>query len=93
MKKTISAEVQGRELRFEVTTEAYNKYLNEVSQNNKIAPAKNFLRRTVKAECKEDLMTLMQIPSLAPLLCSSILEEYTPDVEIIVGESKSASND
>ena len=47
MQKTITLTANKAELTFEVTTDKYNKYINELSLSNKIAPAHNFLMRCV----------------------------------------------
>lgn len=47
MQKTIKLAVNGTELAFDVTTELYNKYINEMCPNNKVAPAHNFAMRCV----------------------------------------------
>lgn len=90
MEKLITCIVNGKELVFKVTKEAYSKYINELSPANKIAPARNFLVRVVTPECKDDLRELMKLPAVDLQLAGSILEEYLPEVTIEMGESKSA---
>ena len=47
MQKTIRLSINGTDLAFDVTTELYNKYVNEMMPNNKVAPAHNFAMRCV----------------------------------------------
>ena len=55
MQKTITLTANKAELTFEVTTDKYNKYINELSLSNKIAPAHNFLMRCVVEDSRPAL--------------------------------------
>ena len=85
-KQVITLIVRGKELFFEVTLESYNKYLNDITMNNKLAPAKNFLMRSVKTESKEDLREILDLPGAAPMLANALQEEFLPDLDIVVGK-------
>ena len=52
MEKKISLTVNDKPLNFTVTLADYNKYINEITPFNKVAPARNFLMRTVDADSK-----------------------------------------
>lgn len=84
--ETITLNINGDKLVFDVTTKAYDKYINDFAMNDKIVPAKNFLNRTCKDECKDALKKYMNMPGVASQLAMKILDEFTPEVEITVGE-------
>ena len=86
MQQTITLVVKGKALAFDVTLDAYNKYLNEVMPGNRIAPARNLLVRTVRQENKEELLALLELPGAPVLLATQLVDEYTPDIEITVGK-------
>lgn len=86
MEKKISLTVNDQPLNFTVTLADYNKYINEMTLINKIAPARNFLMRTVDADSKDALREVVDLPGFGVQIASSILEEYTPDVNITVGK-------
>ncbi|EAM2006422.1 hypothetical protein EA132_25265, partial [Salmonella enterica subsp. enterica serovar Give] len=44
---TITLTIAGTDIRFIPTEAIYNKFVNEMTMDNKIAPAKNYLTRCV----------------------------------------------
>jgi hypothetical protein len=86
MSKTIKLKIDGKPMTFNVDVAAYDKYLNELTPNNKIAPARNFLTRTVAAEDREALKSLLEKPSAGLQVATKLVEEFTPDIEIELGE-------
>ncbi len=84
----ISVNVNEKDLEFDVKLSTFNAYINDLTPNNKVSPAHNFLMRSVTADSKEDLVELLEIPGLSIQLAAALIEEYTPDVEIVVGKSK-----
>ena len=74
MQKTITLTANKAELTFEVTTDKYNKYINELSLSNKIAPAHNFLMRCVEQ------------PGFAVQIASFVVEEFQPDLTLALGK-------
>lgn len=83
-KQRISFTVNGVDMDFDVTLEAYSKYINEITMNNKLAPAKNFLNRTVAEESKASLRDIINKPGVPLQLASAVLEEYLPEVELVI---------
>ena len=83
---TLSLHVRGElhELRFKPTLTDYNKYTNDISMSDKIAPATRYLKRVVVAEDKEKLDALIQLPGVAISLTGELNEEYTGDIEVEV---------
>lgn len=82
--KTIDMTIAGKDVSFAPNVTAYNKYINEITMGNKVSPAHNFLTRIVTPETKEALQELLQQPGAALQITGKVLEEYTPELEIIV---------
>lgn len=86
MTRTIKLKIDGKPVTFNVTVAAYDKYLNELMPGNKVAPARNFLLRTVTAEDREALKSALEKPSVGLQVAAKLVEEFTPDIEIELGE-------
>lgn len=84
--KDIKFTVNGKALTFHVNATVYDKYLNELAPTNKVAPARNFLLRTIASEDREALKTILELPGAGLRIAAEILEAYTPDLEIELGE-------
>lgn len=76
--------VSGVELVFEPNTTAYNKFINDMSMDNKVAPAVAYLNRIVSADSKEALADMVQRPGAALQLVGKINEIFAPELEIEV---------
>ena len=83
-RREITLEVGDKEFTFTLTPADVTKYFNSVTQNSKVAPANNLLVNTVKQEERASLKALLGNPVVTMQLSSALLEEYSPDVEIIV---------
>lgn len=81
----ITLKINGTDITFEPTKLAYNTYINDITMNDKIAPATNFLRRTVLAEDKEKLNEILENHVGAALqIIEKVIKQYAPDLEIEV---------
>lgn len=78
----IKMTVAGTDLVFEPNTTAFNKFINEMSMDNKIAPANNYLRRIISAECKQELDNLLDVPGAALQIVEAVNSQYAPKLEI-----------
>ena len=87
--RTITLEVKEQEFDFSLTPEDVTKYFNGTTQANKVAPAHNLLMRTVKQEQKAALKPLLENPVYTMTLASALVEEYAPDLGVIVKKSSS----
>ena len=83
-RREITLEVGDKEFTFTVTPQDATKYFNSLTQNSKVAPANNLLMNTVKQDQRATLKELLANPVLVMQLAGALLEEYAPDVEIIV---------
>lgn len=81
----ITLTINGTDITFEPTKLAYNSYINDITMSDKIAPATNFLRRTVIAEDKEKLNEILDKHVGAVLqIVEKVIKQYAPDLEIEV---------
>jgi hypothetical protein len=87
--RDITLEVGDKEFTFTLTPQDVTKYFNSLTQNNKVAPANNLLVNTIKQEERATLKTLLGNPVMVMQLAGALVEEYGPDVEVIVKKPSS----
>ncbi len=80
----ITLEVGENEFTFSLTPADVTKYFNALTQTNKVAPGHNLLMNTVKQEEKATLKPLLGNPVMVMQLAGALLEEYGPNVEVVV---------
>ena len=80
----IKLAVAGVDVVFEPNQTAYNKFINDMAMDNKVAPAHNYLNRIVTTETKEALAGILQRPGAALQLVAKVNEIYAPELEIEV---------
>ena len=85
--RDITMEIGDREFTFHLTPQDVTKYFNSTTNNNKVAPANNLLVSTVKQEERATLKPLLANPVTVMELAGALLEEYSPDIDIIVKKS------
>lgn len=83
MSEKIKLAIAGAELVFEPNVTAYNKFINDMSMDNKVAPAVS-LKRIVVAESKAALEDFITRPGAPLQLVSKVNEIYAPELEIEV---------
>ncbi len=86
MKSTITLTINGSAVRFDMTPEIYNKYVDEIQTTKKVGPTQNLLMRAVHSEDKEALKSIIKMPGATMQIGSMLIEQYSPDIEITVGE-------
>ncbi len=84
MSKVITLTVGSKEIRFNPDIAAYNKYLNEMMPNDKVAPATNYLRRIAHKDDKAYLDEVLHKPGAVMKLLMKVNEEYEEDLDIEV---------
>ncbi|WP_105574370.1 putative phage tail assembly chaperone [Cronobacter sakazakii] len=84
MEQKINLAVCGKEIVFAPNQTAYNKFINEMAMDNKVAPAHNYLNRIVEPESKDTLAELLKRPGAALQLAGKVNEIYAPELEIEV---------
>jgi len=90
--RDITLEVGDKEFTFILTPQDVTKYFNSLTQNNKVAPANNLLVNTIKQEERATLKALLGNPVMVMQLAGALVEEYGPDVEVIVKKPSSTLN-
>jgi hypothetical protein len=88
-KRDITLEVGDKEFTFSMTPQDVTKYFNAMTANNKVSPSHNLLSNTVAADQRTELRTLLANPVMTMQISGALLEEYAPDVEIIVKKHSS----
>lgn len=87
-------EAGGKEFKFTVNRDSYNKYVNSMTQKDKVAPSHNFLMMTVDQKQKAELREVLeQNPGAEVEIAGGIYEEYTPDIGLVVKKSSSAQSE
>ena len=92
-KREITLEIGDKNFTFTLTPQDVTKYFNSVAQNNKVAPANNLLVNTVDQQERATLKSLLGNPVMVMNLAGALLEEYGPDVEIIVKKPSNTQSD
>ena len=87
--RSITLEIGDQEFTFNLTPADITKYFNSTTQSNKVAPANNLLMTTVKQEEKAALKPFLVNPVTVMELAGALLEEYSPDIDVIVKKSSS----
>ncbi|RMQ48776.1 hypothetical protein ALQ04_04288 [Pseudomonas cichorii] len=82
--RSIILVVGSQEFTFSLTPLDITKYFNSTTQNNKVAPAHNLLMGTVAQDEKARLKPLLENPVTTMTIAGALLEEYSPDVDVIV---------
>lgn len=86
MKKTITLRVNGQAFVFEPTLDIYNKFIDEMQPHKKVAANRNLLVRSVHPDSKEALKAFLDLPGAAVQIAHALVEEYAPDIDVVVGE-------
>jgi hypothetical protein len=80
----IKLAIAGIDICLEPNQSAYNKFINEMAMDNKVAPAHNYLMRIVSVDTKEALTEILKRPGAAIQLAGKVNEIYAPELEIEV---------
>ena len=87
--REITLEIGDKEFAFTLSPQDVTKYFNAMTANNKVAPSFNPLSSTVLPAQKTELRELLANPVMTMQVAGALLEEYAPDVEIIVKKPSS----
>ena len=88
-KREITLEMGDKNFTFNLAPQDVTKFFNGMTASNKVAPTHNLLINTVKADQRDELRALIINPVMTMQLAGVLLEEYAPDVEIIVKKHSS----
>ena len=92
-RREITLEIGEKEFTFTLTPQDVTKYFNGLTANNKVSPAYNLLVNTVDQQERATLKPLLVNPVMVMQLAGALLEEYGPDVEIIVKKPSNTQSD
>ena len=85
MNQTITLTIGSKDFTFNVSTNDYNGYINDIMPNNKVAPAHNLVMRTVDESNKKELRKVLESSPGAAMQISGLLQkEFAPAIEISV---------
>ncbi|MHC8315701.1 putative phage tail assembly chaperone [Pseudomonas sp. LB3P31] len=88
-KREITLEVGDKEFTFSVTPQDVTKYFNAMTANNKVSPSHNLLINTGLHAERDELRKVLLNPVMTMQISSALLEEYAPDIEVIVKKPSS----
>lgn len=91
-RRDITLEIAEQEFTFSLLPQDVTKYFNAVTQNNKVAPSNNLLTTTVLPAHLPALRPLLKNPVFTMQAAGALLEEYAPDVEIVVKKPSTVLN-
>ena len=91
--RDITLEFADKEFTFHLTPQDVTKYFNSMTNNNKVAPSRNLLMSTVNQLERATLKPYLENPLTVMELAGAVLEEYSPDIDIIVKKPSSTLSD
>ena len=83
-RRDITLVIAEQDFTFTLSPQDVTKYFNAVTPNNKVAPSNNLLTTTVQPAHLDALRPLLRNPVFTLQLAGTLLDEYAPDVEVIV---------
>lgn len=83
-RRDITLSIGEQDFTFSLAPQDVTKYFNAVTPNNKVAPSNNLLTTTVLPDHLPALRPHLANPVTVMQLAGTLLEEYAPDLEIIV---------
>lgn len=92
--QVLTATLGNTDVEFDIGRDDYNKYINGITASSKVAPSHNFLMATVNENHKAALREFLDnTPGGEIQLAGALLEQYTPDLTIVVKKSSSAQSE
>ncbi len=82
--KKVVLGVGKEDIAFKVISENYNRYINETKPDDKVLPAKRFLRRSLVDKAQRDLLDDLCDRGQLLTMVGKLVEEFQGDLEIEV---------
>lgn len=82
--KKITLKIAENELKFNVNTGIYNKYVNEIKPDDKVSPSLRFLRLALVDEKQRPTLDELCDQGLTVEIAGALVEEFKPKLEIEV---------
>lgn len=84
IEKEIILAVGETDYKFKLDTEDYNRYINELKPDDKVAPSERLLRRTLVDKEQTPALNALFDQGLAVEMAGWLAQEFRPQVEILV---------
>ncbi|NBA97971.1 putative phage tail assembly chaperone [Pseudomonas sp. R5(2019)] len=88
----ITLEVGEQEFNFTLTPQDVTKYFNSMTASNKVSPSHNLLVNTVAQDERTALKEALKNPVMTMQLAGALMEEYAPNVEVLVKKRSATLN-
>lgn len=93
MSQQTTVTIGDQDIDFTIGVDDYNRYINEQMPNDKVAPAYNFLMRTVSEKDKEAFKKLVMRDGkpngfLVMQVAAEMIADYSGDVQISIKKPK-----
>jgi hypothetical protein len=82
--KKIMLAIGKDEIEFNVTTEEFNRYVNEITPSDKVSPSRRLLRRTIVNPEQKELLDTFCDRGLTVQMATKLIGEFQGEVEIEV---------
>lgn len=89
----ITLEIGGEDFDFVMDTALVTKYINGLTQANKVSPSHNLLMNAVVQDQKAKLKALLGHPTTTLEIAGALVEEFSPKVEVIVKKRSTTQTD
>ena len=90
--QTFTLTIGEQDLTFTITLDEYNRFINGVSQKNKVAMTHNFCMQTVVDDDKAALKQLLKQPAAEIQIATALMEAYVPELNILVKPVTATAN-
>ena len=82
--KKIVLGIGGVDYAFQVTSDNFNRYINEIRPDDKVLPAKRFLRRSLVAQEQRESLDDLCDRGFALNIVGEVVQEFQGEIEIEV---------
>ena len=91
-KQIIDLTVDGKDSTFNVSVADYNRFMNNISGKNKVAPAHNLVMQTLdEGSDSAAMLELLKKPGMPFQIAEALIEEVVPDVNVTAKKRKSTA--
>ena len=84
VKDKVTVSINGFDFLFHRDDFAYDEMANSIEAKNKLTPIKDYLLAIVDKSQKDDLLKIINIPTVAPQIAGKVNEVFTPKLAISV---------
>lgn len=82
--KEITLIIAGVEYGFKISTQDYNRYVDDIKMDDKVAPSTRFVRSTLADKKQRPALDELINNGYGVDIASKLMEEFKPDLEIEV---------